>query len=128
MPQGPAHCPGSSTAAAAAAAHPPARCLPPPAGPSTPPVAGVATLYRRTPAWADYAEVLAAVQLGQPATALHYVEGRHGGPPAALAVGDAAGGLHLLSPAGQLVAQHYTGGGGQGRWQRGACTLCLQRR
>jgi hypothetical protein len=51
------------------------------------------------------------LQLGQAATALHFVPGlRDAAPPRFLAVGDAAGGLHLLQPAtGQLLAQHHTG-------------------
>lgn len=72
----------------------------------------MSTLFRRAKTWSDYAEPVAVLQLGQPATALHYVPAtRAAAPPRFLAVGDAAGGLHLLSPAtGRLVAQHHTGG------------------
>ena len=70
----------------------------------------MATLYRKLKAWEDYAQPLALLQLGQPASALHYVPGvREAGPPRFLAAGDAAGGVHLLSPSGRLVLQHHTG-------------------
>lgn len=101
------------TAAAAAAAACPV--LPPPL-----PAAGCApitTLFRRVPAWGDYAEALAVLRLGQPATALHFVQaGPRDDAPAFVAVGDAAGALHLFTPGGELAAQHSTGEGAGYLW------------
>lgn len=69
------------------------------------------TLYRRQPRWDEFAELAAVLQLGQPASALHWVPGPREGSddPRGLAVGDSAGGLHLVSPGGQLLAQIHTG-------------------
>ncbi|KAL4440364.1 hypothetical protein ABPG75_003365 [Micractinium tetrahymenae] len=69
-------------------------------------------LFRQERAWPDYSRPLAALRLAQPPSALHYVPGwRDGSAPRFLAVGDAAGGLLLLSPGGQVLAQHATGTG-----------------
>lgn len=74
-------------------------------------LAGVATLFRYSKAWDDYAQPLAVLQVGQAATALHWVPApREDAPPLYLLVGDAGGGLHVLSPSGRLAAQHQTGG------------------
>ena len=109
-PTGPAHARAVLSTACRQRSHRRCRCRHPPAAGVCGPLAAVATLYRRVKAWEDYAQPLAVLQLGQPASALHYVPGvREAGPPRFLAAGDAAGGLHLLSPSGQLVLQHHTG-------------------
>lgn len=67
-------------------------------------------LFRHVRAWADFTRPLAVLRLAQPPSALHYVPGwRDSSPPRFLSVGDSAGGLLLLSPGGQLLAQHATG-------------------
>lgn len=95
--------------AADALAAPPS--VPLPAGGCGQP-ASVTPLFRRTKAWDDYAQPVAVLQLGQAVHSLHFVPGaRPALPPRYLALGDAAGSLHLLSPhSGRLLAQHHTGG------------------
>ena len=67
-------------------------------------------IFKRQRTWGDYAQPLAALRLAQPPTAMRFLpEGRRGALPALLAVGDAAGGLLLLTPGGRVVARHATG-------------------
>ena len=63
--------------------------------------------------WADRSTLLSAVEVGQPVTAAVVVatRGEGGG---LVVLGDAAGGLHLLTPDGALIAQHLTGVAGKG--------------
>lgn len=60
------------------------------------------------------------MEVGQPVTAALILGGRGGGG-GLVVLGDAAGGLHLLTPDdGALVAQYNTGGcGGRRPWGQG---------
>lgn len=85
-------------------------------------------LFRRERAWSDVAQPLAALRLAQPPSSLHYVPGwRDTSPPRFLLVGDASAGILVLSPAGNVLAQHATGAwvaGSLGRWVAGPILTC----
>ena len=65
------------------------------------------TLYRRTRAWSDYAEPLAVLRVPRPPTALLWLDDA---PARLLAVGDAAGHVHLLTLGGRPALPPYDTG------------------